>query len=33
MRAEEWLQAIKREIEDKLLGSIEARRPELPAVH
>ena len=26
-RAEGWLQAIKQEIEDKLLGPIEARRP------
>ena len=32
-RAEGWLQAIKQEIEDKLLGPIEARRPELPALH
>ena len=32
-RAEGWLQAIKQEIEDKLLGQIEARRPELPVVH
>jgi uncharacterized protein YlxW (UPF0749 family) len=32
-RAEGWLQAIKQEIEDKLLGSIEARRLDLPVVH
>jgi uncharacterized protein YlxW (UPF0749 family) len=32
-RAEGWLQAIKQEIEDKLLGPLEARRPELPALH
>ena len=32
-RAEGWLQAIKQEIEDKLLGPIEARRPELPTLH
>jgi chromosome segregation ATPase len=31
--AEGWLQAIKQEIEDKLLCPIEARRPELPALH
>ena len=32
-RAEGWLQAIKQEIKDKLLGPLEARRPELPVVH
>jgi chromosome segregation ATPase len=30
-RAEAWLQIIKTEIEDKLIGPIEANRPELPA--
>jgi predicted nucleic acid-binding Zn-ribbon protein len=32
-RAEGWLQTIKNEIEDKLIGPIEANRPELPIVH
>ena len=32
-RAEGWLQKIKTEIEDKLIGPIEANRPELPALH
>jgi hypothetical protein len=32
-RAEGWLQAIKQEIEDKLLGPIAARRPGLPALN
>ena len=32
-RAEGWLQTIKTEIEDKLIGPIEANRPELPALH
>jgi hypothetical protein len=32
-RAEGWLQIIKDEIEDKLIGPIEANRPELPALH
>ena len=32
-RAEEWLQVIKNEIEVKLIGPIEANRPELPALH
>jgi chromosome segregation ATPase len=32
-RAEGWLQIIKNEIEDKLIGPIEANRPELPMLH
>ena len=32
-RAEQWLQVIKKEIEDKLIASMEANRPELPALH
>ena len=32
-RAEGWLQIIKNEIEDKLIGPIEANRPELPILH
>jgi predicted nucleic acid-binding Zn-ribbon protein len=32
-RAEGWLEAIKREIEDKLIASMEANRPELSALH
>jgi chromosome segregation ATPase len=30
--AEQWLAIIKKEIEDKLMSSIEANRPELPMV-
>jgi predicted PhzF superfamily epimerase YddE/YHI9 len=29
-RAEQWLQQVKKEIEDKLIGPMEANRPELP---
>jgi TolA-binding protein len=32
-RAEQWLQVIKNEIEDKLIRPIEANRPELPVLH
>ena len=32
-RAEGWLEAIKQEIENKLIASIEANRPELSALH
>jgi hypothetical protein len=32
-RAEQWLEAIKQEIEDKLIASMEANRPELPVLH
>jgi len=32
-RAEGWLGAIKQEIENKLIASMEANRPELPALH
>ena len=32
-RAEGWLHIIKTEIEEKLIGPIEANRPELPALH
>jgi hypothetical protein len=32
-RAEGWLEAIKQEIEDKLIASMEANRPELSALH
>jgi hypothetical protein len=32
-RAEQWLQVIKKEIEDKLIAPMEANRPELPALH
>ena len=32
-RAERWLDTIKREIEDNLIASMEANRPELPVVH
>jgi hypothetical protein len=32
-RAEGWLEAIKREIENKLIASMEANRPELSALH
>ena len=32
-RAEGWLQVIKNEIEDKLIGPMDAYRPELPALH
>jgi chromosome segregation ATPase len=32
-RAEGWLRLIKTEIEDKLIGPIEANRPELPMLH
>jgi uncharacterized small protein (DUF1192 family) len=33
IRAERWLQVIKEEIEDKLIGPMEASRPELPVLH
>ena len=32
-RAERWLETIKREIEGKLIVSMEANRPQLPALH
>jgi hypothetical protein len=32
-RAEGWLQAIKQEVEDELIASMEANRPELSALH
>jgi hypothetical protein len=32
-RAEGWLEAIKQEIEDKLIASMEANRPELSGLH
>jgi TolA-binding protein len=32
-RAEQWLEAIKKEIQDKLIGPMEANRPQLPVVH
>jgi hypothetical protein len=32
-RAKGWLEAIKQEIENKLIASIEANRPELSALH
>jgi chromosome segregation ATPase len=32
-RAEGWLQTIKTEIQDRLIGPIEANRPERPALH
>jgi hypothetical protein len=32
-RAEQWLGAIKNEIEEKLIAPMEANRPELPMVH
>jgi hypothetical protein len=32
-RAEGWLEAIKQEIENKLIASMEANRPELSALH
>src|SRR5438034_38615 len=32
-RAEEWLEAIKQEIEEKLIAYIEANRPELSTLH
>ena len=32
-RAEGWLEAIKEEIENKLIASMEANRPELSALH
>ena len=32
-RAERWLDTIKREIEDNLIASMEANRPEPPVVH
>jgi hypothetical protein len=32
-RAEQWLEAIKNEIPDKLIAPMEANRPELPVVH
>jgi predicted PhzF superfamily epimerase YddE/YHI9 len=31
--AERWLETIKREIEDKLIAPMEARRPDLPVLH
>jgi hypothetical protein len=33
IRAERWLQAIKKEMEDKLISSMEAGRRELPVLH
>jgi outer membrane murein-binding lipoprotein Lpp len=32
-RAEQWLEVIKKEIEDKLIAPMEANRPELPVLH
>ena len=32
-RAEQWLEKIKQAIEVNLIASMEANRPELPAVH
>lgn len=32
-RAEQWLELIKKEIEDKLITPMAANRPELPALH
>ena len=32
-RAEQWLQTIKNEIEEKLIHQMEANRPELPVLH
>ncbi|MGE5158178.1 MAG: hypothetical protein ACM3OF_08515 [Gemmatimonas sp.] len=32
-RAEQWLETIKHEIQDKLIAPMEADRPELPALH
>ena len=32
-RAEQWLEAIKNEIEEKLIAPMEANRPSLPVVH
>jgi len=32
-RAEQWLKVIKKEIEDQLIGPMEANRPELPVIH
>jgi hypothetical protein len=32
-RAEQWLEAIKHEIEEKLIAPLEANRPEVPVVH
>jgi hypothetical protein len=32
-RAEQWLEIIKQEIEDKLIAAMEANRPELPLLH
>jgi chromosome segregation ATPase len=32
-RAEQWLETIKQEIEEKLIAPMEASRPELPAGH
>lgn len=32
-RAEQWLEAIKNEIEEKLIAPMEANRPALPVVH
>jgi Flp pilus assembly protein CpaB len=32
-RAEQWLGAIKNEIEEKLIAPMEANRPELPVMH
>ena len=32
-RAEQWLDAIKNEIEEKLIARVETNRPDLPAVH
>ena len=32
-RAEQWLQTIKNEIEEKLIRQMEANRPELPVLH
>jgi len=32
-RAEQWLEVIKKEIEDKLITPMAAKRPELPVLH
>jgi chromosome segregation ATPase len=32
-RAEQWLEVIKKEIEDKLIARMEANRPELSVLH
>ena len=33
IRAEQWLQTIKSEIENKLIRQLETNRPELPVLH